>query len=213
MPPLPGRRPSVDPDLALLVGRTTGLQPWRRLFHAGCGLAVAVALHFLEPGRLVAGSILGALATGLLISDLLRLRLPALNRLFFRVFRPFASPREAGGVASSTWFVTGCAVTAGVFPGTVAVPAILVLAVADPLASYVGRRWGRRPWGAGSVEGSLVFLAGALLVLVPTTGPAVGIPTALAMTWIERTPWPLDDNLTVPVGTAVLLSAAAFLLA
>lgn len=188
-----------------LVQRTEGLQPWRRVFHASWGLVLVLGLVTLEPSWTTAVAVLGPLAGLLLLFDLLRLRIASLNRLFFRLLRPFASPREARGVASSTWFILGAFLAVALFPLQVVVPALLVLALADPAASYAGRRWGRRSFGTGTFEGSLVFLAVAAVVLAPFTGVAVAAGVAVAVTAAERIPWSLDDNLVIPLLTGALL--------
>jgi acyl phosphate:glycerol-3-phosphate acyltransferase len=187
------------------VARTEGRQPWRRVFHAVAGLLIVAALAILNPSWIEAVAVLGGLTAIALALDVLRLRSRRVNRLFFRGLQPFASPREAAGIASSTWFVIGCLLTVALFPRDIAVAAILVLALADSTASYVGRRWGRRPLGTGTVEGSLVFLTIALAVLVPLVGLVAALAAALAATVAERLPWPLDDNLTVPLVTGAVL--------
>ena len=194
-----------DAELEALVARTAGRQPWRRAFHAVNGLTLVGILVFLNPPWSWTVAALGGLTLLLFLSDLARFSVPGLNRLFFRLFRPFASPREARGVASSTWYITGCFLAVAVFPREVAVASILVLALADSVASYVGRRWGRRPFGTGSVEGSLVFFVVAFLILAPSAGWGVATVVAGLTALVERTPWPLDDNLTVPLTTGLLL--------
>lgn len=182
-----------------LVARTEGLQPWRRVFHAASGVAVAAILAWLEPGRLPVVAVLAGATTAAFAFDRLRLANPRLNRLFFLAFRPLASPREAARVASSTWYLLGMTLSLALFPLQVAIAAILVLALADPAASYVGRRWGRRALGGGTVEGSLVFAATAFLVLVPLTGPGPAGAAAVLGAAFETLRWPLDDNLVIPL--------------
>lgn len=152
-----------------------------------------------------AAGALGVLTLLLFLGEVVRFSIPALNRLFFRLLRPLASPREARRVASSTWYVAGCFVAVTLFPREVAVAAILILALADPVATYVGRRWGRRPFGTGTVEGSVAFGIVALLILAPLAGWGVGALVAAATTVVERIPWPLDDNLTIPLVSGLLL--------
>ncbi len=188
-----------------LVAQTEGLQPWRRVFHAANGLGVLALLLFTPVPQFELAILLGAAAVGALLLDWLRLRSPRVNRLFFRLLKRLASPREAEGIASSTWFLIGISLTLLLFPQAVAVGAILVLSLADPAASYLGRRWGRTPFGSGTVEGSLTFLCVSAFLLVPLAGWIPGGVTALLVTGIERVPWPLDDNLTIPLATGVLL--------
>lgn len=191
--------------LDALVRRTEGRQPWRRAFHAANGVAVAVALTSWPFQHSDALILLWAIVAILLGSDFLRLRIRAANRIFFRLFRPLASPREAERVASSTWYMLGIALASTIASVPVAVSGILVMALSDPAASYFGQRWGRRPFLGGSVEGSTLFLLVALAVLTPRHGWWLALAVAVPVTVLERRSWPLDDNLVVPVASAVLL--------
>jgi dolichol kinase len=182
-----------------------GVQLWRRLFHAGNGLAVAFfppVLGLEKRGLLL---ILSSLLVILLGFDLARLRVPRVNALFFKLFPSLASPREAKRAASSTWYVCGVILAYALFPTRIAVPAIVVLALADPMASIVGRLWGSRRVGNGTVLGSLVFFLVAFLVLSAFFGLASAVVPALVVTGVEVVPWRLDDNLTVVVGGATAL--------
>lgn len=200
-----------EAELHGLIDRTSGPQPWRRVFHLTSGVAVAI---LLQRGYVPEGWATVALAGVLALMvalDFIRLRFPHINRRFFVVFSRLASPREARGIASSTWYVTGLLLTVLLFPLEIAVPAILVLAVADPLASYLGRRWGRRALGSGSVEGSLIFLIASFLILSFFAELPVAAGVALFTTVVEPIPWRLDDNLTVPVAAGVGLLIAGIL--
>lgn len=195
------------PPLDELVRRTRGPQPWRRVFHATNGVLIASAVSWwpFATGLIPMG--LWSACAVLLVADLVRLRVDTANRLFFRVFRPLASPREAGGIASSTWYMLGITLAVTFASPPIAVSGILVMALADPAASYFGRRWGRRPFLGGSVEGSVLFLLVTLAVLTPRHGLWIALAVSLPVTLLERRSWPLDDNLAVPVASAVLLGA------
>ena len=192
----------VAPELVPLVERTRGLQPWRRLFHAANGVAVALLPGALGLGRGPVIWVLGILLVVVLAADLARLRVPKLNALFFRMFPALASPREAVGIASSTWYLIGAFTTYALFPMRVAVPGILVLALADPAAGTLGRLYGKRRLGHGTWVGSAAFLAVSFAVLAFYLGPAAGLAAALMVAMVEVVPWRLDDNLTVPVAAA-----------
>jgi dolichol kinase len=188
-----------------IVERTSGPQPWRRVFHAIYGVAIASMLTWWPFSRTLALGTLTTVVAILLLFDVLRLRSPKVNVLFFHWFRFLASPREARGIASSTWYLAGVTLAVALAPGA-AVSGILVLALADPAASYYGRRWGTRPFLGGTVEGSLVFLAVAMAVLIPRHGVTVALAAGIPAALLERRSWPVDDNLTVPSGTAVIAS-------
>ena len=186
--------------------RTCGLQPWRRVVHAVCGLGLAglIWLDILPPLVLSVG--LGAIIAMAVGTDVLRLRRPDLNRRFFQVFRHLASPRESGKWASSTWYVIGAAGVMLVFPSRVWIPSILVVALADPCASVCGQLWGRARPGQPSLLGSGVFWAVAALCLWPFAGLGPAVVIGLVAAAAERASIPVDDNVTVALVTAVALT-------
>lgn len=193
------------------MAATSGLQPWRKVFHAGTGIVVAWAL--LVPSLSRGQALLGlALAFALLSAlDAIRLRRDDANALFFRLFGALASPREARGFASSTWYALGLLLTVALVPRPEAVSAVLVLGLADPIASVVGQRFGRRPLLGGSVEGTLTFLTVALAILVARHAWPAAVPAAVVATLAERRSWPLDDNLAIPLATGLTLLAVGLL--
>lgn len=93
----------------------------------------------------------------------------------------------------------------------------VIMAAGDPAASAVGQRLGGRPipWNRRkTISGSLAFAAAAAaaawVVLVYMGRPAgeaaaLAIPTALFAAGIESLPWRLNDNLTVPILSALFL--------
>lgn len=193
-------------DMDTLVDSTSGLQPWRRVMHATNGVLVALALTVLPISRGWAVALLLAALAAQGGLDLVRLRWPKVNAAFFSVFRHVASPREATGVASSTWYTMGLVLAVAIFPREAAVTGILVLALADPAASYVGRRWGRRPLLGASLEGTAAFATVAFLVLAARHDLATALVGAAASAVAERLSWPLDDNLTIPVAAAAVVT-------
>ena len=202
----PGHTKDTDGDgFSRAVRRTEGVQPWRRVFHMLGGVAMASIVHLIGPGSVVpVATLAGALAAALAL-DWIRLRSRVANKRFFRFFSALASPREARKLASSTWFLLGALTVLVVTPDRVFVPAMLVLALADPSASVVGRLWGRHKLGKGSWEGTAAFFVVATVVLVPFAGLQMALVAAAAVAVLEVMPIGVDDNLTVPLATALVL--------
>jgi len=198
------RKPRSEQRMQELAGRTEGLQPWRRLFHLIGGVLVALVVYTLEPQWVPTRWLFGALLAITFLADAYRLRSDELNQFVFRVFGALMCPREARRL-SLTWFLLGVFLALW-FPGEeVAVAAILVLSVADPAAGVVGRLWGRRRLGKGTLEGTLAFFAAAAAVLFPFVGIPAAITVAAFVAVIEVLPMGLDDNLLIPVATAACL--------
>ncbi|MDH5761318.1 MAG: hypothetical protein OEZ65_17275, partial [Gemmatimonadota bacterium] len=199
----PAAEPATEFDT--LVEASSGPQPWRRVGHAVNGLVIVAGLLILDLSRTAAVIILAVALVLLLAMDVARLRSPRLNTLFFKAFPFWVSPREARKIASSTWYTLGCLIAVAAFPLDAAIGGILVLALSDPSASYLGRRFGRVPFLGGSVEGFAVFVVIATLILqIYTTWPLALLAASVAAV-AERKAWPLDDNLVVPVVTAGML--------
>lgn len=173
---------------------------------------VSLLLLHLDLPRSTAAILLGAGAFVVLVADILRLRYPPANVLFFKAFRLLASPREASGLASSTWYAIAVAAAVTLFPLQHAVSGILVLALADPAGSYVGQRWGARPFLGGTIAGSATFCLVAGVVLGLRHPPAVAAVAVVAAALAERRSWPLDDNLAIPLVTGAVTSVGASLL-
>lgn len=206
----PDLRSGLHPDLRDVVARTVGLQPWRRVFHALSGVMVVFVPAAMGWSRdITLGLLAGALVAQLLL-DVLRLRSVRVNRAFFRLFSGLASPREARGVASSTWYTLGALAAFALYPPALAAGAILLLAFADPAAAVVGRLRGRRPLGKGTVEGTLTFWLVGTAVLAPLVGWPSAVLAAVVAGLAEVLPGAVDDNLVIPVvGGAVLLLTGA----
>lgn len=193
------RDPSAGEDLRSVVERTRGLQPWRRVFHAVNGLALAAVLGPLGVAHPTGAAALAVILGLLLAVDAVRLARPRANVAFFRRFRWLASPRDERRPASSTWYVAGVLLALLVFPPEAALVGVLVLALADPAANLVGRLWGRVAFGDGTVSGTATFVLVGSLAALPVTTPGLALGAATAAALVERIPWPLDDNLTIPL--------------
>ena len=112
-------------------------------------------------------------------------------------------------IASSTWYVLGVLLVFAFFPERIALASTLVLAVADPVGNLVGRTVGTRPFGTGTWEGTTGLVAASFLaavIFVPVVHAGVA---ALAVGIAETREWRYDDNLTVPVTAAIVLSILA----
>jgi phytol kinase len=102
-------------------------------------------------------------------------------------------------------------------------PAIVVLALADPAAALVGGRYGRNRYrvfgGNKSVEGSLAFAACALPCVFVPLGLLTSLPPASLLLWslhvtllatvLEALAPQGSDNLAIPLGSGLALLPVA----
>lgn len=191
----------------------------RTVFHVGSG---AVALFFLRvlPSRewlMVASALFAASAWTCEIS---RRMSPRINERLMRLFGPVAHPHEWREVNSATWYATALFIMSLVVPLPAAELGVLVLAVADPTAGFVGRRFGRYRLASGrSIEGALGFaISGTLaafawLTITGSEPHATRLVLALVAGFIgaaiELLVSKVDDNLAIPLFTSLAVAAAA----
>jgi dolichol kinase len=176
------------------------------LVGGACAALIWAAPHWL------AVVLLGAGTAFFLLMDLSRLSGLGLYGPFSPVFRIFLKSDEAQNLSGAFYLMAGALVTAAVFPRELAGAAVLLLTCADPAASVVGRWKGRtRLVGTRTFEGSLAcFGAGVLVALALFFSGAIARPGVLAAgvvatVILEALPWPVNDNLTLPIGSAAVM--------
>lgn len=217
--------PSYD-DLARAVrakgGNARTLHPTnfrRSLVHLLSGLAVVFAFVFVFTpfsAKVTATAFIvwaWSLEAGRKLS-------PTVNAWCMWFFGPIARDHEHYKVNAATWYGTALFVLAFTGFGPGGVLGLLALAVGDPAAGIIGRRFGRIRLGAKSLEGTAAFalssaLAGSIyLFLTGSRDPVELIGIALlggvAGAVIELLSTRLEDNFTIPVGTAWVLQAVWF---
>ncbi len=183
----------------------SGHSVWRWLFHASWGVVIFAALRVLSPERWSAVLILALVLVAQASVEWLRLRHPSVNRIFVGAFRLLVLPVEVGTVASSTWYTAGVLLSVALLPRDAALSGILILALADPVASVVGQRWGRHRLLGGSWEGTAGFAVMALGVLLVRHEPMVAVLAAPLVALAERLSGRLDDNLVTPVASGAIV--------
>jgi dolichol kinase len=175
--------------------------PWRRTIHVASGALGPLAAHLPAP---VAALAFGVLVAAAGAAETLRLGSPRAHAWFDRLAGPLFRPAEAAGISGATTLALGYALAWWLFPAGAAERAILVTALADPMAAEVGTRFGtgaRKTW-AGSTACALTAVLVLLLTRSPLPVAAVGgAGAALA----ERLPWRGADNVAMPVVVAALL--------
>jgi dolichol kinase len=173
------------------------------LIHAGsAGVLVILLVAGWDLFRVVVAT--GALAA--LVFEAVRLKSNSV-RIRIADLIPVFRQSEDHRISGATWLCVGYAL-AVLFPPVAPAGGILVGALADPAASWVGSHRGKP--GKKTVAGSLAALVVSLVALwlIGLTWPAV-LGGAVAGTLLERWPGPFDDNLVIAPGVAGVVWIAA----
>ncbi|MEM6991655.1 MAG: hypothetical protein AAF721_14205 [Myxococcota bacterium] len=156
----------------------------------------------------------GAFALTSWTLELTRRLSPAWNDRLVRIFAAVAHPRERFVINSSTWYMTALVALSLTHDAVLCTIGVAVLGAGDPVAAFVGRRWGRiRLLHARTLEGSLAFVVAATAVawaLLGWLSPEVPALTGLRLAaWgatagamAEALSRRIDDNLSIPLAAA-----------
>lgn len=143
--------------------------------------------------------------------DFLRHKFPKLNDWVLHAFGPIMRQNEVKRLAGTTYLIVGVAICILLFPRNTVSLSLLFLAFADPIASYIGIRWGKdKIFGHKSIQGFIAaYIVCAIasfifLSILPTVVVERVLVFSLIAGWIgafaELIPiLKLDDNLTLPV--------------
>jgi len=187
----------------------------RRLFHLSMGL-VCGGLYHLFLNHQQAVYILGTSLCVLYIVEQLRINYPEYSGLFSKISKYFLRAEEQLKESASIPFVMGILLTLLTFPKVISLVAIFTLALADPLSAIFGIKFGKHKIaGNKSIEGSAAFFVSSFVVILTVFYVLYGYEgghitlmafiVSLIISGFELIPIRIDDNLTIPIFTAVTL--------
>ena len=148
--------------------------------------------------------------------DISRHRSESLNRALLNVLAPLMRDREVHGLAGTSYLLIGVLFSVLLFEKHITLLSLLFLAFADPIASYVGIRYGKQKiFGQKTIEGTLAaFVVCAIIIFTFAIDRFVYIDHLVVIALLggligclsEAIPvFNLDDNLTFPVLSSVFL--------
>ncbi len=180
---------------------------WRLIIRP---VTVFIPLLYLRFGREQVLSVVGIATLVAIAVEIFRLHTGGLGWKVLRGFHRLFLSDERNKFSSPTLFLAASFITIFLFPRPIALIALLNLIFGNLLGEFFGTQFGRQKFFAGTVEGSLAHLTGCLLAgyifsLFHPVPVVMLIPGALAATFIEAIPSGVDDNLMVPLVSAVVM--------
>lgn len=186
----------------------------RKLWHFLGVIFIMIIYHNLSRDAALRAA---SAVTFLFVSlDILRQHYESLNHYLMKAFQPIMREHERKQLAGTSYLLLGVLVIVYFFPKEIVDLSLFFLAIGDPLASYVGLRFGKdKLIGNKSLQGTMAtFFACTLISVIYFYSHElmlerifiVSILSGLIAAITELVPFAkLDDNFSFPVASASLL--------
>lgn len=188
----------------------------RKIYHFLMGIFCFFLYAFiLDRGNaLIALTLIGG---GFIALDLLRLRFPIIKQYSLVIFGKLMRREELKSLSGNSFYIFGLFLIVLFFPKPIVLLSLLFLAIGDPVAAIIGTLYGHhRILKKKSLEGTLANFLVVSLVVWPVGYFYFNLPTNLCLrvsllggvvsAIAELLPFPIDDNFTIPVLSAILLA-------
>ncbi len=188
----------------------------RKIYHLFGGIGLLSAYYLL--GRERALLFYGVLFFIVLTFDIVRLKIPSVNRFIYSRFGSFIRQNESNKLTGTAPYVLGIGLSLFLYSPEVATAAVCFLTFGDVAATAVGERYGKIKIGDKSLEGTTAFIlaamaAGLLLTLIGIAPmPSVIVLGALIAAGVELVPLPVNDNLVIPIVSGAVMESVVRLL-
>lgn len=196
----------------------------RKVWHCSTGvLGLWVFLTSNMPAQWWGQMLICAAMVGFLL-ELIRLKSPNINQAFCQIAGPLMRKSEYSAPTGFAFYALGVGMAIMLFDREVALLACSYLVFADPVAAFVGVKYGKtKIWNGRSIEGTLAFFGVALMTNLAfyhfgmfsevSNFVLFSIITAssAALAEVVCNNKYLDDNLVIPVLAGLFITASKLL--
>ncbi len=182
---------------------------YRKLIHIS-SLAIPMSFRFIV-SRTVMLRVLIPLTLVVFVIEIIRLENKSLKRIFYRLFGIMLRRHEINNYTGASYLMVSAIFCISFFPADIAFLALSSLAIGDTFAAIIGMMYGKRKIRGSkkSLEGSLAcFVTTCAYALMFGAHPMIAIVGGISTTIAETSPIPIDDNIKIPIISAVAMTAA-----
>ncbi|MCK5032817.1 MAG: hypothetical protein KAS18_04260 [Calditrichia bacterium] len=184
----------------------------RKSIHIACSVLPLSYLFFFSREQIIILS--GFITIGFVVVDLLRMQSTKIQQYFIFIFKPLLRENEKDNkLTGATFLFVSLTIIFIFFNKNTAIPAALILTIADSFAAIFGKKLGRKRFLSKTVTGSITFfLIGNVIfiILLPEFG-LLNILIVTILTVIEALAIPVSDNLTLPISACLLIEVMIFI--
>lgn len=131
------------------------------------------------------------------------------HRTFYRIFGIILRKHELKDFTGATYMLFAAVLCIAFFPPLIASCAMAFLTLGDTFAALIGINFGKRMFikQDKSLEGSLAcFVSCSIFGIFWLTNPLLAVFGALAATLAELSNIPIDDNIKIPIVSALVMT-------
>ena len=144
-----------------------------------------------------------------LVIEFYRFRQKDFHKTFSRIFGILLRKHERKDFTGATYMLFSAVICVAFFSPLIASCAMAFLTIGDTFAALVGINFGKRWFNNGkkSLEGSLAcFVSCSIFGILWLDNPPLAILGALSATIAELCNIPLDDNIKIPIASALVMT-------
>ena len=171
-------------------------------------LLIPVVYYFIA--RQTALAILVPLTLAFGLSDIARLFIPSVGRLYAKLFGFLLRSHERNDTGrhlnGATYVLLAASILVYFYPKVIVITAFAIMIISDSSAALIGRKFGKHRFLRKSLEGAAAFFVSALVVvaLAPkveylAAEYVIGAVGAGVGAVVESSAMGLDDNLSIPI--------------
>src|SRR5210317_190215 len=128
----------------------------RKIIHIGCSVIPLSYLYYFSREQII--TISGFISIGFILAEILRRFSDKTRQIFIFIFKPLLRENEKKKrITGATVLFVSLTLIFIFFNKRTAIPAALILTIADSFAAIFGKKFGRRKFLNKSVTGSLTF--------------------------------------------------------
>ena len=177
----------------------------RKFFHLSTCIFALMLLYF---GKKICIPIFLSLAIIFFTLDFLRLKNKYIQKLYNIFFGIVTKHYEEKQLTSASYVFLSLIIVAIIFETRIASAALLIMSLSDPIASLIGRAYGKFYIFEKTLEGSITFFIISVMVLLSFNFSSdVILCVAISCTLVElfSNKIHVDANLSVPIVASILL--------
>ena len=139
--------------------------------------------------------------------DITRFHISFMNRIYMNFLKDVVRVKEGKRFAGATCLLVSFVLAILIFDKSIAVGSLLFLTISDSAAVLFGKSFGKIKIHVKTLEGTLAFLFFSLIIVyfIKSLNLLTGIFGAISATFIELVVVNIDDNLSIPLISGLIM--------